>query len=330
MNKPKVSIIIPIFNSSKTIKETLNSVLNQTFNSWECIIVDDGSTDNSSNIVINFCKKNERFIFFSRPEEKTKGPSSCRNFGLEQAKGAYIIFLDSDDLLADYCLEGRVKAFNIYNECDFLVFKMERFLNTPIKHFKKTLENIQTKQSISSFLQLDAIWQVTSPIYKKDLLVKIKGFNENLLNYEDVELAIKAIFNTKDYRLFNNIDSFYRNDENYTKKYKTHAIAIKSINSFIALLNSIHEKVILKTTDNLKNIYSQDLIVAYKKVFLNYIKENVSEFKSQNNIVINFFNKNKYLTFKQYIIFFFTDNFIFRFYKIKGFGLYRLIKYLYQ
>ena len=319
MSIPLVSIIIPTYNRVKIIHDTLDSIVNQTYLNWECIIVDDGSTDTTVNYIKNYCKSDKRFNVYVRPKEKRKGPSSCRNFGLEKATGEFVIFLDSDDLLANYCIEERVNAFSLYNNCDFLVFQMERFMKTPIKHYKKLLENLDTKHCMSSFLQLNSIWQITSPIYKLEFLLKIKGFNEELKNYEDLELGAKAIFNSSNYKLFNNIDSFYRNDENYSFKYSTKEVIDKSIESFIIVIKSLNKEVILKCENNeLKTSYCQDIVIGYKRIFSLYIIENVKAYQNQNKIIINFLNSHDYLTTKQYIVFFTTQKILFKFHKIKG------------
>ena len=80
MNK-LISIIIPTFNRAHLILHTLESIKNQTYNEWECIIVDDGSTDNTEDVLKKYIDTDSRFRYFKRPLNHTKGPSSCRNFG---------------------------------------------------------------------------------------------------------------------------------------------------------------------------------------------------------------------------------------------------------
>ena len=99
----EVSIIIPLYNSEDYLKETMDSVLKQTFADWECLIVDDGSTDNSKTIALDFCRHDSRFKYFS---QENSGPSSARNYGIGLAKGNYLLFLDADDIL----LPGMIKT----------------------------------------------------------------------------------------------------------------------------------------------------------------------------------------------------------------------------
>jgi glycosyltransferase involved in cell wall biosynthesis len=106
MTEPLVSIIIPTYNRSSVIRETLDSVFAQTYNNWECIIVDDGSTDNTSNVVLTYVAKDKRFHYYKRPDTHNEGGNGARNYGLEISKGVYVQFLDSDDLLAKNKLES--------------------------------------------------------------------------------------------------------------------------------------------------------------------------------------------------------------------------------
>ena len=91
-----ISIIIPLFNQEKFLNETLESVLSQTYSDWECLIIDDGSTDNSAEVAKKWVEKDNRFKYFFK---NNSGVSAARNFGLKNAKGDYIQFLDSDDFL---------------------------------------------------------------------------------------------------------------------------------------------------------------------------------------------------------------------------------------
>ena len=91
-----ISIIIPIFNRQHLIEETLNSIKAQTYTNWECIIVDDGSTDDTYNVTSNLIKGDNRFQLYNRPLDFAKGPSSCRNYAITKMTGNYIQFFDSD------------------------------------------------------------------------------------------------------------------------------------------------------------------------------------------------------------------------------------------
>ncbi|PCJ25697.1 MAG: hypothetical protein COA97_07400 [Flavobacteriales bacterium] len=90
-----ISIIIPVYNAEKYISETINSVFSQTYRNWELIIIDDGSADNSANIIKQFCKDNDKVRYYY---QENSGVSVARNNGMNKAKGKYIALLDADDV----------------------------------------------------------------------------------------------------------------------------------------------------------------------------------------------------------------------------------------
>ena len=99
---PRVSIIVPIYNREKWLRNCLDSISSQTFKEWECILVNDGSTDNSLKIAQKYAANDERFIVFS---QENQGVSAARNLGLDHAQGKWVTFVDSDDEIAPDYLE---------------------------------------------------------------------------------------------------------------------------------------------------------------------------------------------------------------------------------
>lgn len=103
----KVSIITPVYNSERFLEDMIRSVQNQSFKSWELIIVDDCSIDNSSDIILNFMKNDSRIVYYKLPHNS--GAAVARNKGLQLATGRYIAFLDSDDLWKEQKLEIQIE-----------------------------------------------------------------------------------------------------------------------------------------------------------------------------------------------------------------------------
>ncbi|MFN3756554.1 MAG: glycosyltransferase family 2 protein [Flavobacterium sp.] len=110
--EPKISVIIPTFNRAHLIGDTLESVLHQTYTNWECLVVDDGSSDDTLSVVQRYHIEDNRIKFVQRPLDRTKGSSACRNIGFEQSQGDVIQWLDSDDLLLPNAFESYIKFFN--------------------------------------------------------------------------------------------------------------------------------------------------------------------------------------------------------------------------
>lgn len=98
MNNAKVSIIMATYNRAHLIAETLDSIQNQTYKNWECLIIDDEGTDHTKEVLQPYIE-DQRIQYFLRPEKYQKGLPGCRNFGLDIAKGDYIVFFDDDDIV---------------------------------------------------------------------------------------------------------------------------------------------------------------------------------------------------------------------------------------
>ena len=199
MNKtnPIISIIIPSFNRQDLIVETLDSVLAQTYQNWECLVIDDGSTDQSVQVIEEYAQKESRIKFFQRNKEP-KGAPTCRNIGLNHAIGDFVIYLDSDDLLAPYCLSQRVILFQQYSDCDFIVFKSLLFDNQP--EDAQFVWNIDTEEDdLLRFLRMDALWQTSGPIYKREFLIQMDGFREDLPFWQDFDLHLRCLLANASY-----------------------------------------------------------------------------------------------------------------------------------
>ena len=109
MAKPLISVLIPCFNRASIIGETLDSILSQSYNKWECIIVDDRSNDNIQEILKEYLE-DKRFYFIKKPKNILKGANVSRNYALELARGEFVYWLDSDDIIHprmfELCMKG--------------------------------------------------------------------------------------------------------------------------------------------------------------------------------------------------------------------------------
>ncbi|UAB81225.1 glycosyltransferase family 2 protein [Marixanthomonas sp. SCSIO 43207] len=126
MNPPIISIIIPTYNRGTLLSETLNSIVDQKFTNWECLIVDDGSIDNTSQIVQAYCEKDTRFIYLQRPKNRKRGGNAARNFGYEKAKGKYVQWFDSDDIMKPNLLKLQLENI-INNKKAFSICLFDRY-----------------------------------------------------------------------------------------------------------------------------------------------------------------------------------------------------------
>lgn len=187
MNK-LVTIVIPTYNNQDVILETLGSIKSQTYQNWEAICVDDGSSDNTVSTILEYIKNDSRFSLYKRNVE-SKGGSVCRNIGINNAKGDYIIFLDADDLLSSSCLATRVQDMNS-NSSDFIVYP-----NATIRegNVGKITSDSRVRKPLLAYASNHAVWQTTCPIYRTNFVKSVKGFDENFKRLQDVEFGLRCI-----------------------------------------------------------------------------------------------------------------------------------------
>lgn len=188
---PLVSIIIPTYNRAHLISETLESIIAQTYSNWECIIVDDGSTDNTDEIVNNYVLKDKRFQYHCRPIGKRKGPSSCRNYGYELSKGVYIQWFDSDDLYFFDSLEIYIN--NISEDTDAVIAKLEKIdFKTGIKQNEN---NIISENIVEDYFTEKISFYVCGPLWNRSFLEQQpKLFDENIRNLDDWDFNLSMLY----------------------------------------------------------------------------------------------------------------------------------------
>jgi glycosyltransferase involved in cell wall biosynthesis len=197
MDSPKVSIITPSFNRADIVHETAESIFRQTYTNWEWVIVDDGSTDNSWQVLESFAAKEERVKILKRNREP-KGACTCRNIAVEKCSGDYLIFLDTDDLLAPFCIEQRVAYIQQHPINDFIIFPMLLFRKQP--YDTMLLWNIDShRNDVERIMFGDPVCQGTGTIWKKSSFVKIGMWDEKLLLWQDIELHLRSLLKDLNY-----------------------------------------------------------------------------------------------------------------------------------
>lgn len=194
-----VSIIIPTFNRAHLIIETLGSVLAQTYKNWECIVVDDGSTDHTKEVMAAFCKKDSRFQYYQRPNNKPKGANACRNYGLELSKGEYINWFDSDDLMHKDKLKIQVEQLHnsSYNYviCQTMMFDVKNNKEIGLKSSRLRSDNI-----FEDYILFKIFWLTGAPLWKKSfLLINNLTFNEKLQQAQDYDFHMRVLEISENY-----------------------------------------------------------------------------------------------------------------------------------
>ncbi|HSR17022.1 MAG TPA: glycosyltransferase, partial [Ignavibacteriaceae bacterium] len=179
----KVSIIIPAHNSAGTIEETLESVLKQTFKDWEAVIVNDGSSDNTEEIISRFLNKDKRFRYV---KQEKSGVSAARNNGIDNASNEWLLFLDADDLIKQDMLEKMIKGAQLHPECDLILCNWER-LTTDRKTIKEIGPNWAAVDAFHLF-SVTCAFCIHSCMVKKSAVIKVGKFDRSLTTCEDWDL----------------------------------------------------------------------------------------------------------------------------------------------
>jgi len=220
---PVVSVIIPHYNRSDLLKICLESLIVQTFLDWEAIVIDDYSDeDEIESIEQTLCDFKDNRIKFIKSTSSIKGAPVCRNQGIELANAELIIFLDSDDILAPFCLENRVDSMIRYSEYDFIVFQSVIFINE-INDINCYWNLLTTKDNdLVRFIKQDIPWTINSVIWRKNAVISIGCWDVELSSFQDWELLIRAIVNNIKYIKIDKADFFKRinNDSISSNFYK--------------------------------------------------------------------------------------------------------------
>lgn len=241
-SNPEISIIIPIYNVQDYLERCLESVKNQTLQNWEAICINDGSTDNSLQILQQFAEQDKRFNVIS---QKNCGLSPTRNTGLNLATGKYIMYLDSDDFIHPQCMELALKAITDTGSdiCQFNFISVKADEKISFNHYgtlpkiEKTSEMLL--KTISNKVKKSVV--VWDKIYKADIAKKIKFKNVN--SGEDVLYTFEILDFVKSYcRMPLNLIYYVQRPSSIThklnsaKKYDKH---ILFINEYVKIINSL-------------------------------------------------------------------------------------------
>lgn len=226
-----ISVITASYNYENYIKETIESVINQTYSNWELIIVDDGSRDNSVEVIKSYCEKDARIKLYQHENGVNKGLAETLKLGLSKANGEWVTFLESDDYYMPECLEEKVKVIENNPDVNFIFSEFESFGGKGIdkSDFYKNFKEKYKKSDLSLDL-LSQCWICTFSIVmlKKELFSGC-DFNPPVHGFLDWWLWVQISQKTKFYHLDKKLtmwrihsDSFsnHTNSEDLNKFYK--------------------------------------------------------------------------------------------------------------
>jgi glycosyltransferase involved in cell wall biosynthesis len=205
---PVVSIVTPTKNRLKLLQETVQSITAQTFSDWECLVVDDGSSDGTDEFMTDLASRDPRFKYLKR-EGELAGANVCRNQGIYASTGEFIIFLDSDDLLSPTCLDVRTQHLRSHASLDFMVFQAGTFKER-VGDSDILWHPFTPGDDLSRFLQHECVWDITGPIWRRSVFERLGMFDESLRSMQDYDLHIRILANQLTYVKLRLVDHYIR------------------------------------------------------------------------------------------------------------------------
>ena len=178
LNNPKISVIIPVYNGEIFLEDTIKSVLNQNYDNWECIVVDDGSIDGSAAIA----KKHEQIIYLHREH---KNVAAARNLGIQKASGEYLAFLDADDIWDTNKLETQINYMEENPDIDYSITKHSLFLTEGLKDIPQWVRTNHLQEETLAYIP-------SSLIVRKSAFEIVGYFDESYKISDDSDWFLRA------------------------------------------------------------------------------------------------------------------------------------------
>jgi len=229
-NESLVSIIIPTYNREYFISDTLNSIQGQSYSKWECIIVDDGSTDETEKLINTYIASDNRFKFYKRPESKLKGANACRNFGFQKSKGDFINWFDSDDIMESNKLEVQVEIL-LQNQSTPYCICQTKWIDKNTKEFLGLrAKQISSNNRFEDYTLYNIFWSILAPLWRRDFIEKNElSFDETLQQSQEYDFHINALTINSNYKAIEDaLVSMYRHDDNMSNNIYANDIKIES------------------------------------------------------------------------------------------------------
>lgn len=191
MEKEKVSVIIPLYNKEKHIRKTIESVLNQDYDNFEIIVVDDGSSDKSADVVKEIA--DNRILYYLK---ENGGVSSARNYGIDKSHSSWLIFLDADDLLYANCISTLIESHKLYPKADIICAGYDILENNKIIFKSHNITLGYVRNGFKDYFYGKFHLRMGSALVNKNIAGKYK-FPEYISRYEDEKVFLDYIRNSQ-------------------------------------------------------------------------------------------------------------------------------------
>lgn len=280
IKKPLVSIIVPCYNAEKYIETCLSSVILQDYENWECILINDGSKDNTLKLLTNFEVKDQRFRLLT---QENLGLSATRNKGIDNANGDFLFFLDSDDVLSNDAISTLVSS--VENNDIVTGITVTSKINGEnifkISHLYPPKEGNITFKNDKFEVLITAMESALTPVaqnrlYRREFINKNNLRFKNRILHEDELWFFETMFLARNVKFIDKETYFYRmdNSDSITKN-----IGDKNLNSYLEILETILEKYYINNSD--------DHIKAVAARYLQYLKKIIIDFAIREKIKLS-------------------------------------------
>lgn len=286
---PKISVIVPVYNTEKYLRKCLDSIINQTYQDFEVIIVNDGSTDGSQKIIDKYIEKYQNRIKCINKENG--GLSSARNSGIEAAIGDYIIFVDSDDYIETNLFEQALPYMQ--KDIDLIKYKLVK-VDDKYKELERingpTFDKVTGEEGFNKLVFNDVLLEPACLyLYKKDIFVDNNlRFLENTY-HEDFGLIPLILLNVKNMVSIDSYGYYYvqasnsiTRNEDYTKTVKRAKDLLIHYDNMKDKINEI--KIATYTKDNIKQYYTNAILETSKKLKVEDKNKYILEIKKRKLI----------------------------------------------
>jgi glycosyltransferase involved in cell wall biosynthesis len=256
-DKPAVSIVMPTYNRANLIAETVNSVIAQTFKNWELIIIDDGSTDNTSDVLLHLNDQRIQYLFF--PHSGMLG--KLRNIGIKLSKGQFIAFLDSDDVWAPDKLDSQISELVANPNFDYCLTNAEQFgdgaviTNEIVDQRGNLLDAFLLKNKFTFF--------VASLIFRCQVVATTGLLNEHYRLCADIDFFIRMIANSPGVVLQRKLVKIRKHSGSTCSK-----LGFTAFEENLKIVNDLHEGKIIdsRQLNELRKSYYYKMGMAYSQV----------------------------------------------------------------
>lgn len=234
----EICVVIPCYNQDKYVKETIDSLKKQIYEDFHCIIVNDGSTDNSEEVILENIKDDKRFEYY---KNENHGLSYTRNFGISKTNSKYILCLDSDDKISTSYIECAVRYLNKHSDVSLFYGNAVMFYDDGKMNFWEL-----PAFSYSSIFNMNTIY--CSCVYRRKDYERVGGYDESMKGgYEDWEFLVRLLYNNNNvYRTDDIVFYYRRHDDSMDNNTRKNAKEIKQyiINKNKNIYNTVNKPIL--------------------------------------------------------------------------------------